>query len=107
MWIEVNHQNIKNLAATASKYCDTQKREMSSADTDIKSMLTSGWTGSDAQAFGAQWEKVDDSASTATQFYNAMKSYGEALEACAELYRDAQAKAYNRAQLLRSEAYGL
>ena len=106
MWIEVNHQVLKNVADAASTYCSTQKREMSSADQEIKSMLGSGWTGSDAQAFGGKWEGVDASDSTTTQFYNAMKSYGEALQACAELYRDAQAKAYNRAQLLRSEAYG-
>ena len=104
MWIEVNHQVLKNVANAASTYCAVQKREMSSADADIKSMLSSGWTGADARAFGGQWEGVDASDSTATKFYNAVKNYGEALEACAQLYRDAQAKAYNRAQLLRSAA---
>lgn len=107
MWIEVNHQVLKNVADASSTYCAAQEREMSSADQEVKSMLGSGWTGPDAQAFGIQWEGVDASDSAATQLYNAMKSYGEALQACAELYRDAQAKAYNRARLLRSAAYGL
>ena len=107
MWIEVNHQVLKNVADAASTYCTTQKREMSSADMAIKSMLVSGWTGADAQAFGGQWEGVDASDSTTTQFYNAVKGYGEALQACAKLYRDAQAESYNRAKLLRSGAFAL
>lgn len=107
MWIEVNHQVLKSVADAASTYCAAQKQEMISADQEIRSLLGSGWTGPDAQAFGMQWEGVDASDSAATLFYNAVKNYGEALQACAELYRDAQAKAYNRAQLLRSAVNGL
>lgn len=107
MWIEVNHQVLRNAAAAASTYCAAQNREMSAADTDIKSMLGSGWTGVDAQAFGGKWEGVDASDSTSTKFYNAVKGFGEALQACADEYQRAQANSYNRAQFLRSEADGL
>ena len=97
MWIEVNHQVLKNVADAASTYCAAQKHEMGSADVDIKSMLTSSWTGPDARAFGGKWEGVDASDSTTTKLYNSVKNYGDALQACAEVYRKAQADAYNTA----------
>ena len=101
MRIEVNHQVLREAAAAASTYCDTQSREMRTADADIKSLLSGGWTGPDARAFGGKWECVDAPDSTTTKLHNSLKAFGGALAACADLYRDTQARSYNRARWFR------
>ena len=97
MMIEVNHQFLRELAAAMDSCCDTQDREMRSADGEVKSLLSSGWTGQDAQAFGGKWEGVDASDSTAIKLRKNMKDLAEALRSCAGAYETAQADSYNSA----------
>ena len=103
--IEVNHKTLRDIASAITTYCAAQDREMSSADTEIKSMLTSDWTGLDAQEFGGKWEGVDADDSTAVKFRKSLKSYGEALTACANEYQSAQEDAYNKANRLPKVLY--
>lgn len=99
-FIEVNHKVLRDIAAAITTYCNAQDREMRSADSAVKSMLSSGWTGADAQEFGHKWEGIDDNDSTAVKFRESLKKFGECLTNCADLYRNAQADSYNEANRL-------
>jgi len=103
--IEVNHKVLRDVAAAVDTYCEVQDKEMQSADTEIKSMLTSDWLGSDAQEFGGKWEGVDEKDSTTTKFCELLKSFGGNLIACADAYEKAQADAYNAADRLPKVLY--
>jgi len=98
--IEVNHKVLRDVAAAVTTYCNAQDREMRSADSDIKSMLSSDWLGFDAQEFGRKWEGVDDNNSTAVKFRESLKNFGESLTACANEYENAQTSTYNAANSL-------
>ena len=95
--IEVNHKVLRDVASAVSTYCDEQNREMQAADEEIKSLLSSGWLGADAQQFGSKWEGVDDNDSTAVKFRDSLKSFGETLTSCANGYQKAQEDTYNAA----------
>ena len=103
--IEVNHKVLRDVASAVTTYCSAQDREMRSADSDIKSMLSSEWIGLDAQEFGRKWEDVDASTSTSVKFRESLKNFGEALIACANEYQSAQEDAYNAANRLPKHLY--
>lgn len=98
--IDVDHQLLTEVASAIDTYCTTQDAEMKRADEDIKSMLSGGWTGSDAQAFGSSWERVDAEDSTTVKFRASLQQLGEAFIASAKEYRTAQEDAYNAANRL-------
>lgn len=103
--IEVNHRVLRDVAGAFAAYCDAQDREMRSADADIKSMLSSGWIGPDAQEFGGKWEAVDAAGSVTVEFRNSLKKFVDGLNACATVYQTAQENAYNRASRLPRYLY--
>ncbi|MDR1210342.1 MAG: hypothetical protein LBK41_08555 [Clostridiales bacterium] len=103
--IEVNHKALRDVAAAVTAYCSAQDREMRSADSDVKSMLSADWLGFDAQEFGRKWEGVDDNNSTTVRFRESLKKFGESLTACADVYQKAQEGAYNDADRLPKWLY--
>jgi len=103
--IEVNHKTLRDVASAITTYCSAQDKEMKSADTEIKSMLTSDWLGQDAQEFGGKWEGVDENDSTAVKFRDSMKNFGENLTACANEYEKVQGDVYNKANGLPKYLY--
>ena len=103
--IEVNHNELRNVASAINTYCDKQDKEMRSADAEIKSMLSSDWLGQDAQAFGAKWEGVNANDSTTVKFRELLKNFGGNLAACADVYKKAQEDTYNAANWLPKVLY--
>ncbi len=103
--IEVNHKVLRDVAGAITEYCSVQDREMRSADSEIKGMLTADWIGLDAQTFGGKWEGVDAADSTTVKFRESLKKFGEALTACANAYQSAQETAYNAASRLPKHLY--
>jgi hypothetical protein len=104
-YIEVNHKILRDVAEAITAYCTAQDKEMRSADSAIKSMLTSDWLGPDAQEFGRKWEGVDDKNSMANNTRESLKKFGENLTACANEYQAAQEDAYNEANRLPKYLY--
>ena len=104
-FIEVNHKALRDVAAAINTYCSAQDKEMRSADSDIKSLLSSDWIGLDAQEFGRKWERVDASDSTTVKFRELLKNFGESLMACANEYQSAQEDTYNAANRLPKYLY--
>ncbi len=98
--IQVNHQDLRNMANAIDNYCEIQERQMNNANASIKNMLTSDWIGPDALVFGGQWEAVDAPDSTEKRFKESLKNYSSALRACANTYQTAQEDVYNLAALL-------
>lgn len=104
-FIEVNHKKLREVAEAINTYCSAQDREMRSADSAVKSMLSSGWMGADAQQFGQKWEGVDNNGSTAVTFRESLKKFAKCLSACADVYQNAQADSYNEANRLPKWIY--
>ncbi len=98
--IKVNHQRLRELAGAIDTYCSTQNSQMRTADQAVGGLLSQHWVGLDAQAFSEQWQKVDQSGSTAVVFRDSLKNFGEALRASADEYQNAQTDVYNRANFL-------
>lgn len=98
--IEVNHQTLRAMASAIRTYCSTQTSEMRSADSEVKSLLYSGWNGTDAMEFGKRWEDVDADGSTAVKLKESLSRFADALDGCAEAYKNAQAQTYSAASRL-------
>lgn len=104
-YIEVNHKVLRNVATAMTDYCSAQDKEMRSADSAVKSMLSSDWLGADAQQFGRSWEGVDDNNSTAVKFRESLKKFSGCILSCANEYQNAQADSYNEANRLPKWIY--
>ena len=103
--IEVNHSVLRSVAAAIDTYCTAQDKEMKAADSAIKSMLATDWQGADAQEFGKKWAGVNVNGSMAMKFRDSLKKYSEALNSCADIYKNAQADSYNEANKLPRVLY--
>lgn len=98
--IEVNHRKLRDAASAVRDHCAQQDKQMKRADTDVKAMLTTDWTGQDAMEFGGKWEGVDGKDSVAVKLKDSLETYSDALDACADAYQRAQEDAYSRASRL-------
>ncbi len=98
--IKVNHQTIRQIASDIDKYCQTQDKEMRTADSAVKAFLSANWSGMDADAFSGRWEDVDGSNSIAVRFKQNLKNYADALRSSADAYQTAQEDSYNEASWL-------
>lgn len=98
--IRINHRVLEEMADVIDTYCGEQNKEMRSAESAVKSMLSSDWIGKDANEFNNKWEQVNASDSVTVKFRDSLSSFGEALRACAKEYRTAQEDSYDEASRL-------
>lgn len=98
-YIKVDHSKFANAANEVDSFVTTMKNKMRSANGEINT-LSSTWQGSDFTQFKAEWDKVDNENSTHTQMVKALESYAKFLRYAASKYKDAQARAVNRANSL-------
>jgi hypothetical protein len=78
---------------------------MKNADQIVRFMLSTGWSGLDADQFLERWEGVDDENAAATRFRKSLKAFREYLTSCAEVYKTAHEDAYNEANRLPKILY--
>ncbi len=95
-YIRVDHSKFANAAGEVDSFVSTMKTKMRSANGEINT-LSSSWQGSDFTQFKTEWDKVDNEDSTHTQMVKALESYAKFLRYAASKYKDAQARAVNRA----------
>lgn len=100
MILEVDHSELRGLAAAINAYCTLQDEQMRLADAEVQTMLSSGWHGMDADEFSRQWSGVNADGSTTVKFRESLQNFAQALEACADEYRSAQVDTINAAGLL-------
>ncbi len=95
--IDVNRRALKDAAAAIEKYIGVQDKQMKDADSEVKSMLASGWMGEDAMSFGRKWDDVDAKESVTTELRDSLDSFKNALLECEKIYSKAQEESYDQA----------
>lgn len=98
-YIKVDHSKLETAASAVDSYVTLMKNKMHSAQDEV-TILSSSWQGSDYTQFKTEFDKVDNKDSTHAQMVEAMESYAEFLQFAANKYKDAQARAVNRANNL-------
>lgn len=97
--IKVNHSQFKAAADAIDTYISRHNKNMSAAGREV-TLLGSSWQGKDAAKFQQQWNRVDDHDSTSKNMTKALEQYADFLRFAAKEYKDAQAKAVNKANRL-------
>lgn len=94
--IKVDHSKFESAATAVDTYVTLLKNKMRSSQGEITN-LASSWQGADFTQFKTEFNKVDDADATHTQMVKALESYAKYLRFAANKYKDAQARAVNRA----------
>lgn len=95
-YINVDHSKFEDAASAIDTYVNSMKHKMTRAQFEV-TYLTNSWQGSDSLQFKTQFDKVDDDDSTHKKMIKALDSYAKYLRFAANKYKDAQARAVNRA----------
>lgn len=98
-YIKVDHSMFSGAAEAVETYVTDLKKKMRSADAEVKGMMRI-WQGADAGQFNAQWDAVTNGDSTYSEMVKSLESYAQYLRYAAGKYKDAQARAVNRANNL-------
>ena len=97
MYIKVNHSEFETAASAIDSFVnDTMKKQMNNAEKEVDGLAAS-WQGRDYMQFKSQWSKVTGSDSSYTKMLKALESYSKFLRYAAKQYKEAQARAVNRA----------
>lgn len=95
-YIKVDHSKFEDAASAVDSYVTFMKNKMHSAQSEITALSLS-WQSSDSVQFRKEFDKLDNNDSTHIQMVKALESYSRYLRYAANKYRDAQARAVNRA----------
>lgn len=98
-YIKVDHSKFEAAAEEVDEYVALLKSKMRSAQGEVTT-LSSTWQGSDFVQFQTNFSRVDNDDSTHMQMVKALESYAKYLRYAAQKYKDAQARAVNRANSL-------
>lgn len=95
-YIKVDHSKFENAASATEDYVELLKNKMRSAQGEVTT-LSASWQGSDFTQFKVNFSRVDNDDSTHTKMVKALESYARYLRYAGKKYKDAQARAVNRA----------
>ena len=95
-YIKVDHSKFEETASAIDTYVSLMKNNMRGAQGEVTS-LSSSWQGADSTQFRTEVDKVDNEDSTHTRMVKSLESYAYYLRFAANKYKDAQARAINRA----------
>lgn len=95
-YIRVEHDKFEASARAIDAYVASLKQRIGAAQGEVNA-LSAQWQGEDAAQFQKQWEMVTAADATYTQMVKALESYARYLRYAAVKYKDAQAKAVDRA----------
>lgn len=98
-YIKVDHSKFSDTAGAVNTYVTQLRNKMNGAEGEVNNM-SSIWQGEDYKQFKSQWDKVTNGESTYSQMIKSLESYSEFLKYAAEKYKEAQARAINRANNL-------
>lgn len=99
-YIKVNHKKLGQTASKIDGYVNKHKARMRKIDLEMN-LLRATWDGADYREVKRQWAEMQEGESTSGQMVKALENYAEFLRYAEGKYRDAQAKAINRANRLR------
>lgn len=98
-YIKVDHSKLKSTSEEIKDYVSLMKKEMKSAQAEVTT-LGASWQGADFAQLKTEFDKVDNADSTHTKMLKSLDSYADYLQYAANKYKDAQARAVNRANNL-------
>ncbi len=98
-YIKVDHSKFSAASTAVDTYVSNLKKNMKQAENEVDSMAAV-WQGVDFTQFKMQWSKVTNNESTYYEMIKALDNYSKFLKYAAEKYKDAQAKAIDRANRL-------
>ena len=97
--IRVNHYKFESTAAIIDEYIQKQESYMNIINSNIEE-AGHYWSGKDYMEFCKQWNEINSTASTSEQIKKSLKNYAEVLRKTGNMYKEAQARAVNRANSL-------
>lgn len=98
-YIKVDHSKFTYTVDKLDSFITMIKKNIQNANTEID-ILSLSWQGSDFAQLKKEWNKVDNNDSIQMQMIKNLESYGRFLKYASSRYKDAQAKAIDRANRL-------
>lgn len=98
-YIKVNHQKMLEVADKVDYYVTQLDKGMTLIESAMLSMGTT-WKGEDYQQVRKEWDEINSSGSTTDRMKTTLKSYSSSIREVSKLYKEAQARAINRANTL-------
>ena len=98
-YIKVNHKKMLAVADQVDNYVTQLEKGMTSIDSAMLS-VGSTWKGDDYQQVKKEWDEINSSGSTTDRMKTTLKSYSGSIREASKLYKEAQARAINRANTL-------
>lgn len=99
VYIRVNHKRLGQTASSIDEYLRKHKAVMKKADSQVVQLGTS-WQGKDYQQVKTEWNELNAKDSTSDKMLQSLESYAQFLRFCENKYKDAQSKAFNKANRL-------
>lgn len=98
-YLNVDLNKLNSTSRTVDSYILSMKNQMNAANSEV-ALLSNEWRGRDAMQFKAMWDSASGDDSTYTRMLRALESYSNYLKTAEKEYKNAQARAINRANAL-------
>ena len=98
-YIKVPYPTMINAAEQVDDYISRWNKNMNAIDSVVSSVSTE-WKGVDYQQVKNEWNEINSGGSTSDRMRTSLKSYANSIREAAKLYKEAQARAINRANTL-------
>ena len=98
-YIKVNHQKMLNAANQVDNYITQLDKNMATIDSTMLS-LGADWKGEDYRQMKTEWNEINSPGSVTDKMKTTLKSYAGSIREASKLYKEAQARAINRANTL-------
>lgn len=98
-YIKVNHRKMLSVAEQVDSYIVQLDNNMEIIDSTILSLSTE-WKGEDYRQLKTEWNEINSVGSTTDKMKMTLKSYAGSIREASKLYKEAQARAINRANTL-------
>ena len=98
-YIKVNHKKMAGVADKVDEYVSSISKNMNAIDF-VVFHLGAEWRGEDYIQFKKEWNEINSGGSTTDKMKTSLKSYSDSVRESAQLYKDAQSRAVNRAKNL-------
>ncbi|MBR6985806.1 MAG: WXG100 family type VII secretion target [Ruminococcus sp.] len=98
-YIKVDHSRLNKYADKISEYISQHRSSMYRMNSSVET-LSAVWQGDDYNQVKKEWSEIRSDDSTSERMLNAIQGFENSVRTAASKYRDAQARAINRANQL-------
>lgn len=98
-YIKVDHAKLSEAASQMSAYISKHKNSMKKMGASVDS-LSSSWKGDDYTQLRKEWEEIASDSSTSGNMIKSIQNHADSIKETAVKYKEAQARAINRANQL-------